>query len=172
MTGAAFAGCLGAPTRGETETREEVPDSQSDNITLEEGLEEPAGGSELAGSAGDGKPDWIDAHNMRFRGWYYADNYEPGISYHRQYIRLAIVNRAGYTVHIEVLDDIGNTLHDRRLPFANGWYFSNLNARTAKIRVLGSAQSEAIEIDLASGAQHEVWFSGAVLTASYWVGRW
>ncbi|MCU4975980.1 hypothetical protein OB955_25225 [Halobacteria archaeon AArc-m2/3/4] len=172
LTGAAIAGCLGAPASGETEAGEQFADEGAINTSLEDGREEPAGGSELAGSAGEGEPDWVDAHNMRFRGWYYADSHNPGMPYHRNNIKLAIVNRGGYSIHAAAFDENGNGVTDNTLGLSGSWWFNYSKATTATIRVKGSAQSEALEIDLTQGANHEIWFSGAVLTASYWVGRW
>ncbi|MCL9817447.1 hypothetical protein [Natronocalculus amylovorans] len=172
LTGAAIAGCIGAPATGETDAGEQFADEGEVNTSLEDSLEEPGSGSDLAGSAGDGEPDWTDAHNMRFRGWYYADEYDPAMPYERRNIQLAFVNAAGYSVDIAAFDEDGNGITDNRLNFAYSWWFNYSEAATVEINVVGSAQSEALTIDLPAGEKHEIWFGGAVLTSNYWIGRW
>lgn len=172
VTGAGIAGCLGTPATEETEAEEQLSDEGEVSTSLEGELVDPAGGSELAGSAGEGEPDWVDAHNMRFRGWYYADSHDPAMPYQRNKIKLAVVNKGGYSIHAAAFDQDGNGVTDRTLDLFDTWWFNYSRAKTAKIRVIGSAQNEALEIDLTQGANHEIWFGGAVLTASYWVGRW
>ena len=172
LTGTAIAGCIGAPASGETEASDRSPGEGDIRIQSADDLEEPGGGSDLAGTAGDGEPDWIDAHNMRFRGWYDADRYNPAMPYHNEDISLSIVNKAGYTVEIKLFDEDGNSLYTKRRNFAQAWWIRSYSSTTAEIRVLGSAQNEALEIDLTEGRHHEIWLSGAVLTASYWIGRW
>ncbi|MCU4975979.1 hypothetical protein OB955_25220 [Halobacteria archaeon AArc-m2/3/4] len=168
----AIAGCLGAPASGETEAGEQFADEGEVNASPEGELVDPAGGSDLAGSASNGEPDWIDAHNMRFRGWYYAEGYNPPMPYHSTTITLAMVNNAGYSIDITAFDRDENTIYENRLNFNYNTWFRRSEATTVKISVVGSAQSEALEIDLTDGAHHEIWFSGAVLTASYWIGHW
>ena len=172
LAGASLAGCIGAPATGETDTGEQFADEGEINTSLENELGEPTGGSELAGTAGEGEPDWIDAHNMRFRGWYYADEYDPAMPYERRNIQLAFVNRAGYSIDVAAFDEDGNGLTDKRLDYTYSWWFRYSKAARVEINVVGSVQNEGLTIDLPEGENHEIWFGGAVLTSNYWIGRW
>jgi|GEM_PF-559928 len=190
VTGTALAGCLGAPASSETDRSEQPTETVTEdgNIQTPDGSEEPAGGSELAGSAGGDAPSWVEAHNMRFRGWYDADEYEPSAPYHTQDIILAVINRGAYVIETTMVDFDGNRFSGRQRPMEGPgtttafheryFWFRNPNVyaddpiAAAEIRVVGSAQNERLTIDLTEGEHHEVWFSGAVLTAGYWIGRW
>lgn len=169
---ASLAGCLGVSGSEETDESDRPPESGDIRIQSMDEIEEPSGGSALAGSAGDGNPDWIDVHNMRFHGWYYADEYDPSFPYAREDITLSVVNFGGYSVTVTVYDDDGERLYDKNTPGRGASWLRRQRATTAEIRVLGSAQNEALTIDLIDGASHEIWLTGAVLTAGYWVGRW
>ncbi|MCU4744328.1 hypothetical protein OB955_23970 [Halobacteria archaeon AArc-m2/3/4] len=172
LSAGSLAGCLGAPGSEESDASDMPPGSGDIRIQSMDEIEEPAGGSDLAGSAGDGKPDWIDAHNMRFRGWYYADEYHPSFPYAREEITLSVANNAGYIVTVTVYDDVGETLYDKNVSGGVSSWLRRQHATTAEIRVIGSVQNEALEIDLTDGVHHEIWLTGGVLTAGYWVGRW
>ncbi|MCL9817452.1 hypothetical protein [Natronocalculus amylovorans] len=172
VTGAALAGCLGAPGSAETDASDGPPENGDIRIQSTDVIEEPSGGSDLAGSAGDGEPDWVDAHRMRFRGWYYADEYDPAMPYHRENITMSVFNMGGYVAEITVRDGTDDELYSWNKSFERGQWFRNSDAASAEIRVIGSAQNERLTVDLTEGAHHEIWLSGAVLTAGYWIGRW
>ena len=195
LTSAAIAGCIGAPASGEPASGEpdasdESPEAGEIRIESLEDLEEPTGGSDLAGSAGAGEPDWIDAHNMRFRGWFDVNDYNHriydfllfvsddqskrygSIDPNRMNLTLACVNLGGYVMEATVTDDNGDELYDWTLPLRFGFWFHDDAAKNAKIRVVGSAQNEALNIDLTNSNDHLIWLGGAVLTANYWVGHW
>ncbi len=188
LTGAAIAGCIGAPASGETNPEGGSPEDGEITIqSVEEDIEEPTGGSELAGSVGGGEPDWVDAHNMRFRGWYYVPDYDHRVSdwvpllyggepnetnAARRGMTLVLLNYGGYVVEATVTDDDGYKLYNWTLPLGYGRWFNDRNAKNAEIRVVGSAQSEALNIDLTKSTDHVVWLGGAVLTAHYWIGHW
>lgn len=165
-----LAGCLGAAENPEAETTTTAKEIL--NQSTEE-LEAPsADGSDLAGTAGGGNPDWVDATSMDFDGWYYADEYDPAMPYARENITFSLVNNAGYSVDVISRDASGEVLYNDRVNFANGYWFRNNDTKEIEITVLGSAQGEQVVLDMENGSGHEIWLSGAVLTASYWVGRW
>ena len=191
VTGAALAGCLGAPASSETDRSEQPTETVTEdgNIQTPDGSEEPAGGSELAGSAGGDAPSWVDAHNMRFRGWYNADEYDPSAPYHEQNVMLSVINRGAYVIETILIDSDDRKFPGNQRPmggpgsgtvFHERYFWFNSPSKlyrenpivAAEIRVVGSAQNERLRIDLTEGEHHEVWFSGAVLTAGYWIGRW
>ena len=172
VTGAALAGCLGAPASGETDASDRPPENGDIRFQSVDEIEDPSGGSNLAGSAGDGEPDWVDAHNMRFRGWYYADEHDPPRPYHREEITMAVFNNGGYVAGFTVRDAAGNELYSFNKSAWHGYWFRNADAASIECRVLGSAQDEHLIVDITKGAHHEIWLSGAVLTAGYWIGRW
>lgn len=187
LTGAAVAGCLGAPTSGEPNGADEPPEDGEIKIQSVEDLEEPTGESELAGSVGGGEPDWVDAHNTRFRGWYYVPDYDHRVydwiltldrdqpkdgDVARRNMTLVFLNYGGYTIEVTVTDDNGGEMYNWTLPVGYGHWFYDRNARNAQIRVVGSAQNEALDIDLTKSNDHVIWLGGAVLTAHYWIGHW
>ncbi len=172
VTGAALAGCLGAPGSAETDASDGPPENGDIRIQSMDEIESPSSGSDLAGSAGDGEPRWVDAHNMRFRGWYHVDEYQPLFPYHRENITLAIVHEGGYVIEITVKDADGEELYNWTETLGVSHWFRNSDAASVEIRVIGSAQNEHLTVDVTEGTGHEIWVSGAVLTAGYWVGRW
>lgn len=165
-----LAGCLGAAEESGTETTTTVKEIL--DLSTEE-LEAPStDGSDLAGTAGGGKPNWVDATSMRFRGWYYADEYDPALPYARKNISLSVINKAGYSVDVISKGASGNILYNDRIGLSAVYWFESQYIKEIEIKVFGSAQGEKIVLDLEKGTGHEIWLSGAVLTAGYWVGRW
>jgi len=172
LSATALAGCLGEGGSEHGYTSDRPPASGGSEIDSLDELEAPAAGGDLAGTAGGGEPDWIHATSMRFKGWYDATEYYPYGDYSSNEVTLSVVNVSGYMVNVAVYDDRRSQLYFERLVTPFSKWIRNPRAASAKITVLVSAKDEALDIDLTDNHHHEIWLDGAILNASYWVGRW